>query len=218
VKTSNQLLKQDLAAQLHEEILSGRIAPGERIVEGTWARKFEVAQSSVREALNILVSEGLVQKGHGRSARVVHLSQEDIVSMYQVRGALEGLAARLICERGLPLDDLESILAEMQRVTEGHDLRQIVDCVLRFNLTFCAKPGNRFLIEQARRILIPLFAFTLIRALSRALTGVPWRQGLSAHRQMLDAIRSGEPFFAEQVAVRAVSGFLRTALEVWAHE
>jgi DNA-binding GntR family transcriptional regulator len=212
------LLKQDLAAQLHEEILSGRIAPGERIVEGTWARRFEVAQSSVREALNILASEGLVQKGHGRSARVVHLSQGDIVSTYQVRAALEGLAARLICEQKLPIGDLEERFAETQQATAGDDLRHIIDSVLRFHLTLCGKPGNYCLIQHARPILIPLFAFTLIRALSRGLTGEPWRRGLPAHRQILEALHSGDAFFAEQVVARAILGFLKTALEVWAHE
>jgi DNA-binding FadR family transcriptional regulator len=45
--------------------------PGEKIVEGAWARQYGVAQLSIREALNILMAEGFVTKGHGRSARVL---------------------------------------------------------------------------------------------------------------------------------------------------
>ena len=59
------LVKQNLATQLREEILAGKISAGAKIVEGTWARHFGVAQSSVREALNILIAEGFVTKGTG---------------------------------------------------------------------------------------------------------------------------------------------------------
>jgi DNA-binding GntR family transcriptional regulator len=214
----NQLIKQNLAQQLREQILGGRIAPGERIVEGTWARKFSVAQTSVREALNMLVAEGLVQKGHGRSARVVRLSEQDVVHMYQVRAVLEGLAARLTTQLHLPVDDMESTLAEMQQATDRDDLRAIMDCLLRFHLALCEKPRNPFLVEQGRRILIPLFAFTLIRSVVKGLPADPWRQGLATHRQMLDAIRSGDEFFAEHMAVRSIHGFMSRALKLWAHE
>jgi DNA-binding GntR family transcriptional regulator len=217
-KRESPLIKQNLAEQLREEILNGRIEPGDRIVEGAWARKFGVAQSSVREALNILVAEGFVQKGHGRSARVVRLSEQDVLHMYQIRAVLEGLAARLTVQMNLPVDDMELALADMEQAAQRDDLRHTIDCLIRFHLALCSKPGNRLLMEQAKRILVPLFAFTLMRAVARGLTAEPWRQGLAAHRQMLDAIRSGDPFFAEQMAVRAIHGFMDLAIRLWAHE
>ena len=103
---SRSLLKQNLAMQIREEILLGRIVPGEKIIEGRWARHFGVAQVSIREAINILTTEGFVTKGHGRSARVLKLKESDIIHIYQVRGVLEGLAARIITERRLPLEDM----------------------------------------------------------------------------------------------------------------
>src|SRR5580765_3544655 len=70
---SSVLLKESLAAQLREAILSGKLTPGEKIVERRWAGHLGAAQVSVREALNILITEGFVTKGHGRSARVLRL-------------------------------------------------------------------------------------------------------------------------------------------------
>src|SRR5258708_18421627 len=61
-RESRALLKQSLAARLRDEILQGRIAPGQKIIEGRWARHFGVAQLSIREALNILAAEGFVTK------------------------------------------------------------------------------------------------------------------------------------------------------------
>jgi hypothetical protein len=98
--------------------------PGEKIIEWRWARQFGVAQVSIREALNILTTEGFVTKGHGRSARVLKLGDPEIIQIYQLRGALEGLAARLVVEHKLPLDDLEAALAEMQHAAQQNDRRE----------------------------------------------------------------------------------------------
>jgi DNA-binding GntR family transcriptional regulator len=113
---SRGLLKENLAVQLREAILAGKILPGEKIIEGRWARQFGVAQVSIREALNILTTEGFVTKGHGRSARVLKLGDPEIIQIYQLRGALEGLAARLVVEQKLPLDDLEAALGKSRMI------------------------------------------------------------------------------------------------------
>src|SRR5712672_2444716 len=129
---SRSLLKQNLAMQIREEILLGRIVPGEKIIEGRWARHFGVAQVSIREAINILTTEGFVTKGHGRSARVLKLKESDIIHIYQVRGVLEGLAARIITERKLPVDDLEAALEGIQKATASGSLSEVVESIQGF--------------------------------------------------------------------------------------
>ena len=120
-RESRALLKQSLAMRLRDEILQGRIAPGQKIIEGRWARHFGVAQLSIREALNILGTEGFVTKRHGRSARVLNLTESDIIHIYQIRGALEGLAARIIAERKLPLQDMESAMSAIHVAVASND-------------------------------------------------------------------------------------------------
>ena len=88
------LVKHDLAERLRKEILSGVLQPGMRIVEDKWASKFGVAQGSIREAINLLAQAGFVSKASGRSARVIHLSEDDVLHIYQVRGAIEGQIGR----------------------------------------------------------------------------------------------------------------------------
>ena len=95
------LLKEHCCA-FREEILVGRIAPGEKIVEADGHASME-SRKFDPEALNILTAEGFVTKGHGRSARVLKLADPDIIHIYQLRGALEGLAARILVQRRLPL-------------------------------------------------------------------------------------------------------------------
>ena len=212
------LVKQNLATQLREEILAGKIAAGAKIVEGTWARHFGVAQSSVREALNILIAEGFVTKGHGRSARVLNLSKQDIIHLYQLRGVLEGLAARLLSEQKVPLMDVEAALVEIRSAVEADNIRQIIESMQRFHMTLLEKTGNPFLVEEGRRLIIPLYDFTLMRALTGGLDGSPWRLNLERHQQILDAIRTGPPHFAEQTVIHVMDQFLKTALHVWAEK
>jgi DNA-binding GntR family transcriptional regulator len=126
------LLKENLAVQLREAILAGRILPGEKIIEGRWARQFGMAQVSIREALNILTIESLVTKGRDRSARVLKLGDPKLIQIYQLCGALEGLAARLVVEQKLILDDLEAALAKMQDAVQQNDHRKGVDRVQQF--------------------------------------------------------------------------------------
>ena len=211
------LLKENIAVRLREEILAGRIAPGEKIVESRWARQFGVAQVSIREALNILTTDGFVTKGHGRSARVLKLADSDIINIYQVRGALEGLAARIVTQRRLPLDDLEAALQGIEEAVQMGGLRKVVESVQRFHVCLLEKPGNSFLEEYGRRLVIPLYAFSLMRALAKNVDTSPWAKQLPLHRMIVDVIRLGTPYVAEQTVINVINLFLESALTVWAH-
>ncbi|HEX4489385.1 MAG TPA: GntR family transcriptional regulator [Terriglobales bacterium] len=211
------LLKENIAAKLREEILAGRIAPGQKIIEGRWARQYGTAQVSIREALNILTVEGFVTKGHGRSARVVNLDDADITHIYGVRGVLEGLAARTITQEKLPVDDLEAAFSALQEAVKSNDLRRVIGCVQRFHLLLLEKPGNPFLQEHGRRLVIPLYAFTLMRALAKNLDTSAWDKQLSKHRLIIDVIQLGNPSLAEQTLIYVTNSFLEAALTVWAH-
>lgn len=211
------LLKENIAVRLREEILAGRLVPGEKIIEGRWARQYGVAQVSIREALNILATEGFVTKGHGRSARVLKLGDPEIIHIYEVRGALEGLAARIIAERRMPVDDLEAAFKGIREAVEKHDLRKVVESVQHFHVRLLEKPGNPFLQENGRRLVIPLYAFTLMRALAKNLDTTPWALQLPKHRLIIDVIQLGNPYLAEQTLIHVTNSFLEAALTVWAH-
>ena len=89
------LVKDNLAAYFREEIISGRFAPGEKIVEVKWAKLLKISQTSVREALNILLAEGFVQKGSGRTAQVTHA--------VNAASAGSGRLKRSVCECQPPM-------------------------------------------------------------------------------------------------------------------
>src|SRR5260370_40550600 len=152
------LVKNNLAEQLRKEILSGSLQPGMRIVEGKWASKFGVAQGSIREAINILAQAGFVTKTPGRSARVIHLSEGDVAHIYQLRGAIEGLAARLAAATKPNLNGLQAIMDVMRESAAAGNREVLLDCDLLYHLELCELSFNPHLIAHARRILLPFLS------------------------------------------------------------
>jgi len=96
-----------------------------------------------------LAAEGFVTKQHGRSARVLSLTESDIVHLYQVRGALEGLAARIIAERKLPLQDIESAMSAIQVAVASNDPLKGIDSVQRFTSVYWIKLKTHFFLTPA---------------------------------------------------------------------
>jgi DNA-binding GntR family transcriptional regulator len=90
-------------AALRDQIISGALAPGTHLVEGTLAREFGTSRSPVREALGQLAFEGLLER-HDRAMRVRVLRPEDVLDLYEVRIALERAAARAAADRRTDFD------------------------------------------------------------------------------------------------------------------
>lgn len=209
------LIKDHLSELLRSEILTGSLRPGERIVEGKWAAKFGVAQASVREAINMLAQAGFVTKAPGRSARVIHLSETDVQQIYSLRGAIEGLAARLAAQFQQDLSLLQLAMDTMREASKTGEREVLIDCDLEYHLALCELSQNPYLIEHARRILVPLFAFVRMRVSASGQSASAWTKDLEAHQKIIDLIREGESEFAEQYVKRAMERFARTAYDYW---
>lgn len=208
-------MKHTLADRLRAEIVSGALKPGVRIVEGTWGRKFGVAQGSIREAINILAQEGFVAKASGRSARVVSLSEDDVRRQYELRGALEGLAGRLAAEHKADTAALQKAIDSMRHSAKRNRAPELLDADLAFHLELCRLSGNEYLLEHARRILLPFFAFVRIRVVASGQGTSPWDRELEAHQRILDLVREGEGRVVEQYIQQVMARFAVTAYEKW---
>ncbi|MBY0612722.1 MAG: GntR family transcriptional regulator [Beijerinckiaceae bacterium] len=92
---------------LESDILTGVIAPGERLDEVSLAHRFQVSRTPIREALLQLASAGLIEIRHRRGAVVRDLGPQQIVAMFEVMAGLEGLAARLAAQRHGPEEAAE---------------------------------------------------------------------------------------------------------------
>ena len=216
LNADNGLLKLSVAERLRKEILNGTLQLGARIVEAKWAAKFGVAQGSIREAINILAQAGFVSKASGRSARVIHLSEDDVAHIYQLRGAIEGLAARLAAETKPNLNVLQATMDVMRESASCGELRWPA------RLRFCSSISNsancraiHTSSQHARRILLPFFAFVRMRVAASGQETSAWDRDLEAHQRIIDLLREGEGEIAEQYVKKAMERFAKTAYDNW---
>lgn len=201
------LVKDNLAAYFREEIICGRLRPGEKVVEVSWAKVLGVSQTSVREALNILSAEGFVQKGSGRTAQVTLLSDQDVLHSYELRAVLEGYVARVLAQTKLDFSELDQSLADMRSALDCNNLKAFYERDLQFHVLLAEKTGNTMLVQAIKRIILPLFAFVVIRVQGARNEKEEWIRSLDQHRRIIDAIRTGDPVFAERLVSHTISAF-----------
>lgn len=101
--------------QLREMILRGVLRPGERVAEAALAERLGVSRTPIRQALPLLAQEGLLTPADKRGYFIRSFSVQEVLDAIDVRGVLEGLAGRLVAERGASrglLRQLHECLAE----------------------------------------------------------------------------------------------------------
>jgi DNA-binding GntR family transcriptional regulator len=127
---------QDLVfTTLRDEILSGELGPGERLNTSQLSERLGVSRTPIREALNRLTSIGLVENIPHRGAFVRKLSIEEIIEMYYIRAALEGIAARLAA-RNLKEEEIQQLLGycdEMESHLSTGDYQRILETNFEFH-------------------------------------------------------------------------------------
>lgn len=101
--------------QLRRAIVEGEIPAGSKLSEPALAERFAVSRGPLREAMRRLESTHLLERRANVGARVVALTRERLMKLYEVREALEGMAARLAAERMSATD-----IAALQAMLEQH--------------------------------------------------------------------------------------------------
>ena len=184
-------LKDRVLARIKDAILTGKLEPGERIVEMKVAHELGVATTSVREALFELESHGFVTRIANKGTFVTQLSREDVAQIIRVRCELEGLAAEL-AEALASTEDVSSLntlVAEMDAAARENDLKRFYKADLDFHRRVWAASGNHHLRKALDTTVVPLFAFFIMRnpsdSAAELIESVPW------HKRVVDAIARG---------------------------
>jgi GntR family transcriptional regulator of vanillate catabolism len=155
-QTVNALLK------LREFILGGEVKAGERMSELLLVERLGVSRTPIRAALVRLEQEGLLQALPSGGFVVNAFNERDIHAAIEIRGTLEGLAARLAAERGVPRADLDDL---------KHCLSGLDALVFEGGLTVDSFSGYVELNEQFHRTIIDLAdSAVLSRQIARAVT------------------------------------------------
>ncbi|KQR78480.1 GntR family transcriptional regulator [Burkholderia sp. Leaf177] len=171
---------------LLDAISEGSLAPGARITQEEIAEQLAVSRSPVLQALRLLKKDGLVQDAPGRGLLVAPLDATWIAHLYEIRGALDSLAASLAAQRGATLD--KTLISKGRRASKGDDVKAMIDADWAFHSAIYRASGNP-LIEQTAH----LHWVHLRRVMGAVLQSSAQRKSIwDEHAAIFDAIIAGD--------------------------
>jgi DNA-binding GntR family transcriptional regulator len=196
-----RVFREEIREQLIEDILNGRLAPGARIVETRIAQQFGVSQGPVREALRDLELFGFVISSPFRGTQVRKISTEDLLEIYPIRAALEGVAARAAAGRidDATLKHLQDLIEVMREAAVGGDHRTAVDADQAFHHAIVKASGNRMLehVWQTMRL-------SITTCVTHSLTHRSLHEIAERHVNVLEALRARDAQGAEAAIRRHI--------------
>jgi GntR family transcriptional regulator, vanillate catabolism transcriptional regulator len=193
---------------LRQLLFEGEVGPGERLVELTLVERIGVSRTPLRLALTMLEHEGLVESLPGGGFAVREFTLAEIHDAIEVRGMLEGTAARFAAERLETPDELSELrtLVEQLDETIHESADEIVDYV-ELNEAFHEQLVALAKSDPIARAISRMTAFPFASpgALVPSLAHLPeWRESLIVaqhhHRSLLEAIEAHQSTWAEQIA------------------
>jgi DNA-binding GntR family transcriptional regulator len=142
--------------RLRAAILSGALAPGDKIVEEQLCADFGISRAPLREALRLLGQQGLVEHLPRRGARVTEWSTADILQLFALRHVLERHAIELALPVVDPVSALAPVRAALERMRSATDELERDDAHRGFHATVVELAGNRQLNIALEPILLKL--------------------------------------------------------------
>jgi DNA-binding GntR family transcriptional regulator len=157
-------LRHSVVDLLVNAILSGRIAPGERLNESALSRQLQVSRAPIREALQHLQEQGLVINKPRRGMFVVSLTDDQITKINDLRIVLEAEALEL-CRARLDAAFRKKLLAALERLERDAPMTALeaTRADLNFHRLIWAHTGNEFLERTLNSLSAPLFAYILVQ-------------------------------------------------------
>jgi len=134
-KVKKLSLTDEIAAELRQSILSGRLKPNTRLYEKELAEQLGVSRGPLREALHLLEGEGIISSTTGHGSYVNSFSARKVAELYSVRLILEQEAIRLAARRATDkqLKELEQILNDMLQAGRKGQADKVVELDLQYH-------------------------------------------------------------------------------------
>lgn len=190
-----------IAGEIKKAILTSRYHPGDRLVEGNLAEWLGVSRNPVREALRQLEAEGFVEIAPRRGASVATIGLREAHDLFEVRGALEALSARLAASRATDeaLASLEDIVVRGEKAAKEKRWQDLPELNTEFHLRMVEVSGNR----QLARLIADLrdrIQWIYSRHIKRRAVH-SWEE----HRELFDAVAAHSPEVAAHIALRHIA-------------
>lgn len=182
-------LSEKLREAIEEEIATGKLPPGAHLEEAELTQRFGVSRTPLREAINMLAGEGLVEIRPRRGAVVASMSPQKLLEMFEVMAELEAMCARLAARR-ITESELQALTLAHQHCQTAAQDKSVDDYFYaneRFHQQIYAASHNQFLMEQASLLQRRLRPYRRLQLRVRHRL----QNSFNEHQSILDAIMDG---------------------------
>jgi len=204
-------LREVVFETLREAIINGTLKPGERMMEIQLAEQLGVSRTPVREAIRKLELEGFVVMIPRKGAYVAGISLKDIADVFEVRAAMEALAAGLAAERitAEELEEMERLLVRIGEHIEANRLEEVVEMDTLFHEALYKASRNLKLEQILQNLREQIQRF---RSTSLAFPG-RMKEALKNHKKIVEAISDRNTALAQQLAQEHIENAENSMLE-----
>jgi DNA-binding GntR family transcriptional regulator len=204
VTLQNNSISTQVYATIKKEILAGVLQPGERLLVLEIAGRFQISQAPVREALERLKSEGLIDSKPNKGSVVSEITAKEVRDIFVLREIIEGFAVResmpKLMERDYQL--LGDILRRMNLAIKDNDLLQILELDMEFHGFFYKLCDNQAVLELWNTMKTKVMRFM---AISNRLRSTD--QLVEGHMALIQAVRTGNAAEAELAFVEHMKSY-----------
>ncbi|MCM3881024.1 MAG: GntR family transcriptional regulator [Vicinamibacterales bacterium] len=197
-------LTERVISALKDAFFTGKLKPGDPIVERQLAREMNVGTPVVREALISLKHEGFVRRVNNKGSYVTQFTAREVRELYTLRIELETLALQWARTRVTDADlvELTRLVDRLVEAGTRESRSDFLKADFEFHRYYWRLSGNPFLADSLERMMAPLFSFVVL-ASDLPMTAAMARE----HYTFIDALRGmQEPEFTEAVR-KALGGF-----------
>lgn len=189
-------LKDIIFQKIRDDIVNGRLLPGERLTELRLSQDFKTSRSPIREALRMLESEGLITFENNKGISIAKLSLKQINEIFDLRVVLEGLAGRITAEamnkKGLAL--LKSYQELQKKAAKNVDMPAWFKTNTLFHNFLFLNCGNALLIQFIENLKRRVVRYSFVTI------NVPWQFKifLDQHEKILEGCKQNDGVMVEK--------------------
>ena len=183
-------LREQALTALRRAITTGQLTPGTHLVETELSEALQISRGTLREAMRQLQQEGLISAGARGRLSVRHLDAKEIKNIFDVRAALESLAAQDLAgreDRTAAVAELRKAVADMEKWAASN-LEDRIEADLKFHRTLCHLTGNETLLHSWSSLEGSIRMSIMFAGVDRALKNMDAKR----HLDIVDAIESGD--------------------------
>ncbi len=218
-RRDQKLITEEVYDLLKQKLTSSEFKPGQSLSEVDIASQLKVSRTPVRNAISRLERDGLVETIPRKGAFIKFLSMMDIVEIFQVRKALEGMAAQLSAKNPdldlLALDEFESSYLSALKENTNDSLREVFNLGIRFHDFIISSASNRR-IERILREFRVQFEISRASFLNHRQDVQPSRavQSIEEHLGIINALKRRDGDLAEALLKEHITNAQRHILSV----